>query len=117
MSASSGRAGGLKRHHCARSGGHLELTWDQTVAQGAVESSAAVDRQAAHRGCGQQGKPTFAPPDGFDEEDDAYLAPLPPANDVRAQGEGGDFRWPQVGTFTWPRASGVKRMRLLLASA
>jgi len=80
------------------------------VAEEAVESSAAVDRQAAHRGCGQQAahtKPTFPPPDGFDEEDDGYVASLLLANDVWTRHKGGDFRWPQVGTFTWPCASGA----------
>jgi transposase InsO family protein len=77
-----------------------------------VESS-AVDRQAAHRGCGQQAahtKPTFPPPDGFDEEDDGYVAPLFLANDVWTRHKGRDFRWPQVGTFTWPPATGIDRV-------
>ena len=72
-----------------------------------MESSAAVDRQAAHRGCGHQAahtKPTFPPPDGFDEEDDGYVASLLLANDVWTRHKGGDFCWPQAGTFTWPRA-------------
>lgn len=80
----------------------------------AVESSAAVDRQAAHRWCGQQAdhtRPTFPQPDddflsskerrGYDDD---YAAPLPIAAEAGTQDEGGDFRRPQPGTFTWPRA-------------
>ncbi len=47
---------------------------------------------------------TFPPPDEpLKDWDDAY-APLRPTRRVWAQGDGGDFRRPYVGTFTWPRA-------------
>jgi hypothetical protein len=66
----------LKRPYCARSGDTPRADTDPTSPR-AVESSAAVDGQAAHT------KPTLPPPDGFDVEDDGYLAPLLPASDVR----------------------------------